>query len=297
MLAVCLGKSLTADAQARLLTYHNKYTFDGVEYAPLMYKIIMRLATINTVATTQVLRDNLNNLGVFAAMINGNINKINGKFDKNYTQLLARRASVDDPVGLLFEAYHVVPCYNFKTYIRRHYNNYLDSKLINLTHEALMTSAMRKYDWLRQKGQWGAKSPDDEKIVAMAAQINALKGNLKADKNLEDTLNNDKKTRNKKNRGNKLRQKEDEAWKKIPPKDSDKKSKEVGKHTFHWCEHHMAWCMHLPSKCCLGMQSKEKQSPTIGGNSTTYAAAVASVANPQFQALIASIMAGQFNED
>jgi hypothetical protein len=149
MLAICLGKSLTAKAQARLLTYRNEYTFDGVQYAPLMYKIIMRLAIINTVATMQVLRDNLNNLGVFAATVNGDINKINGKFDKNYTQLLARGANVDNPVRLLFEAYHVVPCYNFKMYIRRHYDDYLDSKLINLTHEALMTSALRKYDWLR----------------------------------------------------------------------------------------------------------------------------------------------------
>jgi hypothetical protein len=291
-----LGKSLTADTQARLLTYRNKYIFNGVEYAPLMYKIIMRLATINTVATPQVLRNNLNNLGVFAATVNGDINKINGEFDKNYMQLLARGASVDNPFGLLFQAYHVVPCYNFKTYIRRHYDDYLDSKLINLTHKAFMTSAMRKYDWLRQKGQWGAKSPDNKKIVAMAAQINALKGNLKANKNLKDALNNDKKMRNKKNRGDKTRQKEEEAWKKIPPKDGNKKSKEVGKHTFHWCEHHMAWCMHLPSECRLGMQHEEEQSPTNGGNSATYAAAVASVANPQFQALIAS-MAGRFNED
>jgi hypothetical protein len=76
MLAVCLGKSLTAEAQARLLTYRSKYTFDGVEYAPLMYKIIMRLATIDTHATTQVLRDNLNNLRVFAATVNGGIIKI-----------------------------------------------------------------------------------------------------------------------------------------------------------------------------------------------------------------------------
>jgi len=142
-----------------LLTYHNDYTFDGVKCAPLMYKIIMRLATIDTVATTQVLRNNLNNLGVFAATVNGDINKINGEFDKNYTQMLARGASVDDPVGLFFEAYHVVPCYNFKTYIMRHYDDYLDSKVINLTHKALMTSALRKYDWLRQKGQW---------VVAMA---------------------------------------------------------------------------------------------------------------------------------
>jgi hypothetical protein len=52
MMSICLPKSLTADAQARLLTYRNKYTFDGVEYAPLMNKIIMRLATIKSVATT-----------------------------------------------------------------------------------------------------------------------------------------------------------------------------------------------------------------------------------------------------
>jgi hypothetical protein len=56
MMAICLASSLTAEAQARLLTYHNEYTFDSVEYAPLLYKIIMRLATINSVATTQTLQ-------------------------------------------------------------------------------------------------------------------------------------------------------------------------------------------------------------------------------------------------
>jgi hypothetical protein len=52
MMSFCLAKPLTADVQARLLTYRNKYTFNGVEYAPPMYKIIMRLATINSIATT-----------------------------------------------------------------------------------------------------------------------------------------------------------------------------------------------------------------------------------------------------
>jgi hypothetical protein len=55
MMAICLASSLTAEAQARLITYRNEYTFDGVEYAPLLYKIIMRLATIDSVATTQTL--------------------------------------------------------------------------------------------------------------------------------------------------------------------------------------------------------------------------------------------------
>ena len=70
----------------------------------------------------------------------------------------------------------------------------------------------------------------------------------------------------------------------------------MGKHTFHWCEHHKAGCMHLPSKYRLGIQRKEEQLPTVGGNSATYAAAAASIANPQFQALIASLQ-GWFNKD
>jgi hypothetical protein len=36
MMATCLAKSLTANAEAHLLTYHSKYTFNDIEYAPLM---------------------------------------------------------------------------------------------------------------------------------------------------------------------------------------------------------------------------------------------------------------------
>ncbi len=71
MMSILLAKSLTADAQARLLSYQNKYTFDGVGYAPLMYKIIMRLGSIDSVATTQTLHDNLQSLGMYVAMVSG----------------------------------------------------------------------------------------------------------------------------------------------------------------------------------------------------------------------------------
>jgi len=77
MMSMCLNKSLTASAKASLLTYRNEYTFNGVEYAPLMYKIIMHLATIDSVAITQTLRDNLQNLGVFAVTVKGDVDKIN----------------------------------------------------------------------------------------------------------------------------------------------------------------------------------------------------------------------------
>jgi hypothetical protein len=89
MMSICLTKSFTADAQARLLTYRKDYLIGNVECAPLMYKVIMRLATIDSVATTQALRDNLHALGSFASTVSGNIGKINAEFDKNYSQIIA----------------------------------------------------------------------------------------------------------------------------------------------------------------------------------------------------------------
>jgi hypothetical protein len=229
MMSICLAKSLTADAQARLLTYRNKYTFDGVKYTPLMYKIMMHLATINSVATTQTLQDNLQLLGIYAATVSGNINKVHKEFDKNYSQLIARGATVDNPIGILFKAYPVVPYHNFKTYIHWQHKDYLDGKLTTITHKALMTSTKCKYNWLKTKGLWGAKSPDDEKIVVMTATLNALKGQLRLDPKLSSIVNKgnkkgDKKAKkkNKKNTHNRREQKKDEAWKKELPKDSKK---------------------------------------------------------------------------
>ena len=83
MMCICLGKSLTAAAQAKLLAHRSEFTFDDVEYAPLMYKIIMRLTTMDSVATTQSLRENLQNLATFAVTVQGDIDKIHEEFDKN----------------------------------------------------------------------------------------------------------------------------------------------------------------------------------------------------------------------
>jgi hypothetical protein len=200
MLSMCLAKSLTADVQASLLTCRNEYTFDGVQYAPLMYKIIIRLATINSVATTQTLRSNLQSLGTYAAMVSGDINKMHSEFNKNYSQLIARGATLDNPIGILFKAYLMVPCHHFKLYICQQHEDSLDGKLTTITHKALTTSAKHKFDWLKTKGLWGAKSQDNEKIVAMTAALNALKGQLKLDPKLSTIVNEGKKKGNEKDK-------------------------------------------------------------------------------------------------
>jgi hypothetical protein len=160
-----------------------------------------------------------------------------------------------------------------------------------------MTSAMRKYDYLKVKGQWGAKSPGNKKIVAMSAAISALKGHLKLDDKLGKLVDKKKeggkKKKNKKNTANRVGQKKDEAWKKVPSKDIEKHSKEVGKYTYHWCVHHMLWTVHPPAECRLGKQHKggQKTKPgmTIRANAATYAAAAATQINPHYQAMLVAL--------
>jgi hypothetical protein len=82
-----------------------------------MYKIIICLATINSVATAQTFCNNLQLLGVYAATVSGNINKVHNEFNKDYSLLIARGATIENPISILFEAYLVVPCPDFKTYI------------------------------------------------------------------------------------------------------------------------------------------------------------------------------------
>ncbi len=292
MMGICLLKLLTAEAQARLLTYCNDYLVDEVECAPLMYKVIMRLAMIDSVATTQALRDNLHTLETFASTVSCDIDKINSEFDKNYSQIIACGATVDDPIGILFSAYQVVPCYHFKSYINRMHKDYLDRKLATLSHESLVGMAKCKFNYLRTKGTWGAKSPNDDKIIAMTAAFDTLKGQLKLSPQLAAAggKNNGKpkkgqKTRNKKNTSDRMKQKKDEAWKKVPPKEGKNKEKVHDKRTYHWCVHHMAWTMHSPSKCRLGTERKGKN------KNKSYSAAVAAAAtiNPQYAALLATL--------
>ncbi len=78
----------------------------------------------------------------------------------------------------------------------------------------------------------------------------------------------------------------------MPPEDNEKKEKQVGKYTYNWCEHHMAWTVHKLSDCKLGKKHKDNQkkdrnkakSAVITSAATTtisscYAALLATLAN------------------
>ncbi len=136
----------------------------------------MALATINSVATTKTLRsNNLRELPTYCSTIKGDIELLQSYFDSNYTQIIARGATVNDPVDIIFSTYMVVPCNNFRSYIKRKQDAYTDGTL-TLMHKELIMLATNKFNLLKQEGTWGAKSPDKDKIMAMQAELTILRG-------------------------------------------------------------------------------------------------------------------------
>jgi hypothetical protein len=123
----------------------------------------MALATVDSVTTTKTLRSNLRELPTYCSTIKGDIELLYSYFDSSYTQIIAHGAMVDDPVGILFSAYMVVPCNSFRSYIKCKQDAYTDGTL-TITHEELIMLATNKFNLLKQEGTWGAKSPDKARL-------------------------------------------------------------------------------------------------------------------------------------
>jgi hypothetical protein len=151
----------------------------------------MALATIDSVATTKTLCSNLREILMYCATIKGDINLLHSYFDNNYSQIIAQGATVNNPVDILFTVYSVVPCAHFCLYIKGKHDDYTDG-MATYTHEQLILLASNKYNLLVQEGIFGAKSLKEEKIIAMQAELTALKGQFVLAPNLQCAASNKK---------------------------------------------------------------------------------------------------------
>ncbi len=300
-MAQCIMKTLSASARTRLLPFRNKIKHDNVVYAPLLHKKVMALATIDSVVTTKTLRSNLREVATYCATIKGDINLLHSYFDNNYSQIITQGATVDDPVDILFTAYSVVPCAHFCLYIKGKCDDYTYGTAI-YTHEQLILLASNKYNLLVQEGIFGAKSLEEEKIIAMQPELRALKGQFvlapslqraagdKKDGGKKDNAKKDQPTskkKKKKNTENKKKQKKMEKWQRVPPKDGESHEKKHDDRTYYWCSHHMIWGNHSAKDCPMGQDRKKEQNK--GCNTYAASAAAATVGESQWAHLLANM--------
>jgi len=262
----CISSSLTEDARLKIVAETDVYTRNGAEAGPILFKLLTQKAVVDTRSTTNYFRENLSSLDTYMASINSNIVEFNNYVKLNRDGLLARGEGCDDLMINLFKGYNAAGDDNFVKYMMDHKTKYDDGE--DYTPERLMQLALNKYTNLTRSKQWGALSPEQEKIVALTAEVKTIKDtNLKLSKAIiqaskKGTFSNKSnrdstKGKGKEKKGSKKKPKIDKKyqWKTIPPKDDDPK-KEVNGHSYfykvvdnleyYWCQYHTAWVLHEP---------------------------------------------------
>ena len=180
-----------------------------------------------------------------------------------------------------------------------------------MTHETLMASANDKYTYLVNKSLWCQEK--DSNVVALAAEVEKLKGQLKLAPKLKGHLPDWKKvegksngatkgrsagtgakTKNKKNTQNRREQVRDEEWKKKAPAAGEPTTKKANNKTYHWCIHHMAWTIHPPTDCRLGTtctNAQNSNSCIVAHTATTASTTpVAGIHNDTHESYVAAIV-------
>jgi hypothetical protein len=274
----CITNSLSKAGHLKILAEQDKYYVEDPNNAnnkrpsgPLLFKLLMQKAVIDTRATASLLRKNLSSLDTHMSVVKSNIEEFNKYVKINYEGLKARGERCDDLMINLFKGYDCASDREFVRYIKQKKDDYNDGA--DMEPEQLMTLALNKYEDLVKDGQWNAKSAEQEQIVALTAKLDKLQdANLKLAKTLRS--GNQSRGSNRSNNSNKTDKSSDTRekhtnkkkpweWKKTPPKAGEPHSKFVkvkGKELeYHWCDEHPAWVRHKPADCELKKQRAKEQ--------------------------------------
>ena len=145
-----------------------------------------------------------------------------------------------------------------------------------------MVRAENKYEarLLDEENTWGKPTEDQEKIVAMTAEINSPKKECKVTSTPKPTKHKaassktqaNKKDQSKKTKNQKKKASDIWTWKNKPPKENDGKESSAFVRTFegkkyYWCLHHNnragRWTLHHPNEC---EANKTKMNPPANAN-------------------------------
>ena len=215
-------------------------------------------------------------------VLKGNITEFNQWVCKQMGRLHTREQEAVDLLYYLWKAYKAAPDDEFVVYIKD-LKSQCDDGRVTFTAEDLMVRAENKYEarLLDEENTWGKPMEEQEKIVAMTAEINSLKKErrgttTKKDKEKADTKKSAaKKTPTKKTKEQKKKTSDKWAWKGKPPKETDSKENNAFVKTFeskkyYWCKNHNngagIWTLHHPNDCEAGK-------PTTGATANANLAA------------------------
>jgi hypothetical protein len=183
-LKVFLDGSLGKDLMMRVVAQQERYTIQGVEHGPSMFRVIIGIVGIETRATIAVINATLRTLPAKMAELKGDVVTFNEFVMEQCSELTSRGRQPYDLLFLLFEAYRTVENKPFVEYITTKESAVLDNTIADLEPRELMILAEEKYKVMVLRGEWGPTSgrggtTTDEHIVALKAELEILKASMK----------------------------------------------------------------------------------------------------------------------
>ena len=171
----CISKSITENAHLNIIAEMDTYTRHSAEAGLILFKLLTQKAIVDTCSTTNYFRENLSSLDTYMASINLDIVKFNKYVKLNHNGLVARGEGCVILMVKLFKGHASAGEDNFVKYMADHRTQYDDDA--DYMPECLMSLALNKYTNLSHNKQWGALSPDQEKIIALMAEVKTIKDN------------------------------------------------------------------------------------------------------------------------
>ena len=228
---------------------------DGpIPAGPLLLKIIISKAHVDSRATVTYIRTSLTRLGDKMTELDSNIESFNFFVQAQVKSLSARGETTSDLLINLFSGYKMVIDAEFQDFIRRKENEYEEGK--DITTANLMEDAVAKFRARQLTGKWSAPTKEQHQILALTAQVEKLK----ASSNKSKSRNPNSNTRNPKSDAGNPPPKTTKpprhagsewAWKDVMPKDGEPVTKEFkGKHYHIGCKfHEKRWVCHTSEEC------------------------------------------------
>ena len=173
-----LMNSLAPEAKSKINIWKDDFWVRGLPSGNLLMKVIIRECHLDTNATVASIRQRLASLDAYLPTIDYDIGKMNMYVKTLLNQLAARGETSTDMLANLFSGYLSAKDRAFTSYIDKKLELYEEGT--NISPDQLMLWARQKYDLLRDKGVWNAPTPEEEKIIALTAQVNKMSEKLKA---------------------------------------------------------------------------------------------------------------------
>jgi hypothetical protein len=201
---------------------------------------IIEMTYTNTKANITAARDNLSSLSEYMdSLQDSNIETFNDYFKEQLETLEAGGEGTTELITNLFKGYARAKDDTFREWVRSKKLEYNDGIYnINPNGVDFMNAARKHYKDLLLSKEWMKADDKQQSILALQTEIEEVKAQAARAK--------------RKNEGAGKRTSSNEwAWKKVPPRPGEPKTKKYKGKTYYWCTNHKMWCLHKPSECKL----------------------------------------------